>query len=548
MADKKTNIAAAKAARQEENPHAPGVEILKGHRANEFFLGIVAPAGAGSGTAASVLANFLKASTVDGQPIEVAIIKASHAIREWAETQNLPVPTIGPRKSLDDMIMMQDRGDDMRKYSSDNAAVARAVMRMIREERSRLSNQPPGIIDGKPRAYIIDSLRHPDEVFLLRNVYQDAFALIGVIADPDQRNRRLRDLFDVKDRNEDTTLQKVSDFMIRDANAPSPHGQHVTAAFHESDFFVDNSEDAENDDLKKTAMNEPIRRFINLLTGERVLRPSIDETAMHHAHSAKLRSACMSRQVGAAVVDKQGNIVSTGTNEVPKAGGGVYGETPGHTHALDLRCIFMESPFCSSNKEQNEIIGELIEAFPQILDGKNRDAIFKKIRKTSLGGLIEFSRAVHAEMDALLSAARIGVTLVGSRLYVSTYPCHYCARHIVSAGVDEVQYIEPYPKSRALKLHNDSITTTAKGWIPPSQQTASFEKAEGKEKPQPKVLFRPFVGVAPRMYQRAFLKDRSYKDEVTGDFRLSAPLWGAPANLSAVHYTDLEVKLGGVAS
>lgn len=153
-----------------------------------------------------------------------------------------------------------------------------------------------------------------------------------------------------------------------------------------------------------------------------------------------------------------------------------------------------------------------------------------------MGGLIEFSRAVHAEMDALLSAGRKGVTVVGAKLFVTTFPCHYCARHIVSAGVDEVQYIEPYPKSRALTLHNDSITSRAAGWIAPSIA----------ESDKPKVLFRPFVGVAPRMYQKVFLKDRSYKNDITGDYRHSAPSWGTASDIFMIHYTDLEEKLGVV--
>ena len=70
-------------------------------------------------------------------------------------------------------------------------------------------------------------------------------------------------------------------------------------------------------------------------------------------------------------------------------------------------------------------------------------------------------------MDALLSAGRDGVSTVGARLFVTTFPCHYCARHIVSAGVYEVQYIEPYPKSRALNLHDDSIMTDKGAWTPP---------------------------------------------------------------------------------
>jgi hypothetical protein len=146
---------------------------------------------------------------------------------------------------------------------------------------------------------------------------------------------------------------------------------------------------------------------------------------------------------------------------------------------------------------------------------------------------VEFSRAVHAEMSALLSAARKGSSLNGTKLFVTTFPCHYCARHIITAGVDEVQYIEPYPKSRALQLHSDAIAVELTSeWIAPS--------AGGQ-----KVLFRPFSGVSPLLYKRAFLKDRELKNKDTGIITIDPPLWGTPWHLSKASYPELEAELSG---
>ena len=104
-----------------------------------------------------------------------------------------------------------------------------------------------------------------------------------------------------------------------------------------------------------------------------------------------------------------------------------------------------------------------------VTDPIRRNALRQLIRRGRVGDLLEFSRAVHAEMDAVLSAGREGISTIGTRLYVTTFPCHYCARHLVSAGVDEVQFIEPYPKSQALGLHADAIQLEATNWTPPSQ-------------------------------------------------------------------------------
>jgi hypothetical protein len=98
---------------------------------------------------------------------------------------------------------------------------------------------------------------------------------------------------------------------------------------------------------------------------------------------------------------------------------------------------------------------------------------------------------------SVLSAARSGAETGGTKLYVTTFPCHNCARHIVCAGVAEVQYIEPYLKSQAIPLHGDAIVTDQKAWILPEHGKVLSQTGK-----TPNVLFRPFIGVAPRLYRR----------------------------------------------
>jgi hypothetical protein len=109
--------------------------------------------------------------------------------------------------------------------------------------------------------------------------------------------------------------------------------------------------------------------------------------------------------------------------------------------------------------------------------------------------------------------------------------------------VDEVQFIEPYLKSKALPLHGDSITTKRSGWIPPSQfAERSREENRGKT---PQVLFRPFTGVAPRLYRRAFYKDRELKDFATGDMLKSFPHRDGtgPIETMRLSYAQIEATL-----
>lgn len=48
--------------------------------------------------------------------------------------------------------------------------------------------------------------------------------------------------------------------------------------------------------------------------------------------------------------------------------------------------------------------------------------------------------SIHSEIDAICEAAKIGVSIAGSTIYVTRYPCEACARAIASAGIKKVVY------------------------------------------------------------------------------------------------------------
>jgi deoxycytidylate deaminase len=510
--------------------------------------------GAGSGT--SVIAKTLRGLIVDArigsETFDATILKASSVIREWARKNGKPIPPSDPKK-LEYVEILQDYGDQMRDGVGlggiDHTAVARELVAEIRKYRANKTNvkyEPRVEVkpDGKPRAYILDSIRHPAEVQLLRAIYGDAFILVGVVCQEPKRESRMTHKY------VDAGAVAARKFMSRDrSDADHKHGQHVADAFELADFFVDNTEDNElSKDVSnpKWKANDDLNRLIKMVCGSQLERPKMAETAMYHAFSARMQSACLSRQVGAALVDRHGNVVATGTNEVPKAGGGVYGESS-ENEVIDARCAFYGNEgtrYCRNTREQNTIaedlvafLGELNITIPDKLD------LPKELRRTRIGGLLEFSRAVHAEMDALLSAARKGISVVGTRLFVTTFPCHYCARHLVAAGVDEVQYIEPYPKSRALLLHDDSITEKDDGWIAPSEVDRLHGPSRKDDVNRKFVLFRPFRGVSPRLYRRTFLQSGDLKDKNTGNMLIHEPYWTSPWYLPKKGYISLEAAL-----
>jgi len=533
---------AATSLRSEAVPGEASDSVVQRQASNEFVFAVVGHVGSGTSKVATTLNDLLANSSLPGGVFDAEIIKARELIESWARDNGRELPVTSP-SDLTTTSRFQDLGDEMRA-TGDHAIVARRAVMHIRQLRATKQGigdpgEAPVIPDGTRRAYIIDSIRHPAEVELLRRVYREAFVLIGVVCDAKVRVERL-----LSNKYTNAGRNDIRKFMDRDAHADERYGQRVSDAFHMADFFVDNTADQYKEDHSPNLdwdINEKLNRLVKIITHTEVTRPTMAETAMYEAHGASLRSACLSRQVGAALIDGDGNIIATGTNEVPKAGGGVYGESFEET-GEDHRCAYRATgQFCSNTREQNRIIDEIFEELPELA---NLDAISKQTRKlqlraSSVGNLIEFSRAVHAEMDALFSAARKGVTTVGTRLFVTTFPCHSCARGIVTAGVDEVQYIEPYPKSLALELHSDAVTVDRRDrdgneWVAPSRG--------GK-----RVKFSVFSGVAPRLYSRAFVKDRSLKDRNTGDYRVGLVDWGTPWDMYRISYVELEAALAKVA-
>ena len=336
-------------------------EIVQKLVSREYVFGVVGPVGSGTSEVAETLERYLEAAEYD-----VVILKARDIITAWSAVSGFSIPQ-APK--MDQTEALQDAGDAYR-LSQGTAAVAVGLIDKIRGNRASsigvgVKNGEAVLPDDKKRAYILDSLRNPAEVALLRRVYQQAFCLIGVICDEDTRHKRLAVKY------QDAGKAKIDVFMKRDEKAEEKHGQQVSSTFHLADFFLENSvarfvknpagEDIPNPDW--TVVDE-LGRLVDVLSHSKIVRPRPNETAMYHAYGARMRSACLSRQVGAALLDQKGNLLATGTNEVPRAGGGVYGgafedfsDQDPHPES-DHRCA-VHGGYCRNTRSQNEIIKNL---------------------------------------------------------------------------------------------------------------------------------------------------------------------------------------------
>ncbi|MBX3180310.1 MAG: cytidine deaminase [Candidatus Hydrogenedentes bacterium] len=371
-------------------------------------------------------------------------------------------------------------GDEAREKSGYNGILALGVAAEIALRRQK------EVSDTAPRnraAYIVRSLKHPEEVSCLRDIYGDGFYLLGVFADEKRRIKYLT-------KNKGLHQNDAEKLIKRDADEHLKHGQQTSKTFHLADFFL--YIDENND-----RMTHGIWRVLDLVFGHPYVTPTFDEYAMFMAFSAALRSADLSRQVG-AVAAKGREILSTGANDCPKFGGGLYWpEYDSKSHEIrdqpGGRDCTLE---CDSNKkEKDKIVDDIVNRVLNKLianqDGEqqksppiDKDDLADVVKRSLIGDITEYGRVVHAEMEALLSCARNNISTRGAHLYCTTFPCHNCAKHIIAAGIERVVYVEPYPKSKAAHFHPDSLA-----------QVVGDQLGENTH-----VRFEPFFGVGPRRF------------------------------------------------
>lgn len=475
----------------------------------ELIIAMVGPVGSGVTMSARLLHDLL---TVDygynvPPPIKPSEIIRNEAFRVGAS--NIPS---SPLSAYVDH--MQTAGNKLREKFGADYLAQKTVEQIVKFRRDN-----GGIVDGKAmpgrRAYIIDSVKNVEELALLRRVYRETLCVVGVFAPDEIRKQRMLDGgADVND------VKKVID---RDQGEAGTFGQMTRKVFSLSDFFVCN-------DAKPEGLRTKLSRYLEIIFDVGVHTPTRFEAAMDKATMAGAGSACMSRQVGAAIISSSGELIATGCNDVPKFGGGLYTEDDQSVwdgkdiRDKDNRCFKWGGCVCHNEINRNNILEGIIKKIGSsslLKKGKSLNDVRSALASTDVDDLIEYSRSIHAEMEAILSVAREGKhSLVGSTLFTTTYPCHNCARHIVAAGVREVVYIHPYRKSKAIALHHDAITED------PNE--------EGK------VFFRQYDGVAPQHFFRSFQsnRDRKAKGEIVKKDKMQAtPIFKIPLD-AQLNYED----------
>ena len=139
------------------------------------------------------------------------------------------------------------------------------------------------------------------------------------------------------------------------------------------------------------------------------MRPSWDTYFIEITKIVATRSTCLRRQVGAVIV-KDNHIITTGYNGAPK----------GMAHCDDLGGCMREKLKIPSGTRQ------------------------------------ELCRATHAEQNAIIQAAVLGVSIDGGTCYVTDSPCSLCAKMLINAGIKRVVFIGRYPDDLAMTFFEEA--------------------------------------------------------------------------------------------
>ncbi len=234
------------------------------------------------------------------------------------------------------------------------------------------------------RNYIVDSIRNPEEVRVLRK--GGNFFLINVQAPRRIRFERIRKR---RRENDPKTLREFIRMETREFSSSNPAAQQLLATERLADASLSN-------DGTLQRLHETVRKTLLRLARQRS-RPSWDNYFMDIARMVSLRSNCIKRRV-AAVIVKDRRVIATGYNGTPR----------GVKNCSEGGC-----PRCT--------------------------------RFGLSGSKLDECLCSHAEENAITQSAYHGVNIKDATLYTTFSPCLICTKMIVNSGIVEVVYDAHYP-------------------------------------------------------------------------------------------------------
>jgi cytidine deaminase len=367
---------------------------------HDLFFGLVAPIGSSRDEVITQVRVYL-----DGYGYSMVRVHLASLLDDLPGRETDPLPD---RSDPAYYQARMDAGDQLRQQAGDHSALAALAIARVAELREKHSEATPPE-QTRPVVYVFDSLKHPREALMLRNVYGPGFWLVSIVQDIEERQHNLAEILaSQRGRFTGQSDPQLMELFQRDEADPNAkHGQQVRDVFAAADYFLPVR--------RGEVWTRHVERFLEGVFDAPFLTPMASEDAMRHAQAASLRSAALGRQVGAVIVPVHGDPYLLGTNEVPKPGGGQFregdspdfrdfrtGYDPNPTYVDRLLAEVFErltaAKFFTDARNKAGGAAVLAEALekcgdePAVLDG------------TRAKSLIEFTRCMHAEQAAIVSA------------------------------------------------------------------------------------------------------------------------------------------------
>lgn len=323
-------------------------------------------------------------------------------------------------------------------------------------------------LDGKRKNhFVIDSFRNPEEVQFFRKRY-GSFFLCSLYANKELRKKRAGEFLTDRCEKRDRGKYKATIDL---------HKQNVPDCVLLSDYAINNDSD---DDVYKNKMI----KLLCLIDRPGIVYPTVEEVSMNLAYNVSLRSTCISRQVGAVITNSDGFVIATGWNDV---GSGQLGcslncidDYTKYSNSDSLLSVWRDkyqefrndglfddyqpnSYFCFKDIESKSFSSKKIDkAYKKFCKEKrsednmpdsSHEELLSFIKQNISIKRLEYARALHAEENAILQAARFGgVGISGGTIYSTTFPCELCAKKIYQSQIKRIVYTEPYPESISEKI------------------------------------------------------------------------------------------------
>ncbi|MDQ7961967.1 hypothetical protein [Flavobacterium lindanitolerans] len=309
----------------------------------------------------------------------------------------------------------------------------------------------------------------------------------------------------------DAIEYKTKDFYRGKFSSPD-----VENCIQKSDYHILNIkiEDFEKENYSPIIKNdfitreEQLMKLISLIMQPGIITPSFVERTMQIANTAKANSGCISRKVGAVILDKNLSIRSIGWNDVAKGHTpcnlrnveDFLGEHPlnvEHYSDFELGNHSDISEYKYKTSNPNNFRDALKDFYKQSYDkdklkGKNCSFCFKTVHNHYEGdGNQVHTRSLHAEENAMLQLTKYGGQGVENGiLFTTASPCELCSKKAYQLGIKVIYYIDPYPG-----ISQDQIL---KG---------------GNISNRPKMM--AFSGAMGTTYHKLYESFLSYKDELS---------------------------------